>query len=84
MQKRSLGNSKLEVSELGLGCMRMSFGDSPIGDKQEMIAFIHAAVERAITFFDGYWRQALAVATAAQTTTGFRRIERAMRRADQV
>ena len=46
MQKRKLGNSNLEVSALGLGCMRMSYGDSPIGDKQEMIAFLHAAVER--------------------------------------
>jgi aryl-alcohol dehydrogenase-like predicted oxidoreductase len=52
MQTRTLGNSNLEVSALGLGCMRMSFGDSPIGDKQEMIAFLHAAVERGITFFD--------------------------------
>jgi aryl-alcohol dehydrogenase-like predicted oxidoreductase len=52
MQKRKLGNSGLEVSTLGLGCMRMSFGDRPIGDKQEMIAFLHAAVERGITFFD--------------------------------
>lgn len=52
MQKRKLGNSGLEVSALGLGCMRMSFGDAPIGDKQEMIAFLHAAVERGITFFD--------------------------------
>jgi aryl-alcohol dehydrogenase-like predicted oxidoreductase len=52
MQTRKLGNSNLEVSALGLGCMRMSFGDSPIGDKQEMIAFLHAAVDRGITFFD--------------------------------
>jgi aryl-alcohol dehydrogenase-like predicted oxidoreductase len=52
MQKRTLGNSKLEVSALGLGCMRMTHGDAPIGDKQEMISFIHAAVERGITFFD--------------------------------
>src|SRR5512146_1712782 len=52
MQKRKLGSSNLQVSALGLGCMRMSFGDSPIGDKQEMIAFLHAAVERGITFFD--------------------------------
>jgi len=52
MLKRRLGNSNLEVSALGLGCMRMSFGDRPIGDKQEMISFIHAAVERGITFFD--------------------------------
>lgn len=51
MQKRKLGNN-LEVSALGLGCMRMSYGDSPIGDKQEMISFLHAAVERGVTFFD--------------------------------
>jgi aryl-alcohol dehydrogenase-like predicted oxidoreductase len=52
MQKRKLGNSKLEVSALGLGCMPMTFGDAPIGDKQEMIAFLHAAVDCGITFFD--------------------------------
>ena len=51
MQKRTLGNSGLEVSALGLGCMRMSFGDKPT-DKQEMIHFLHAAVDRGITFFD--------------------------------
>jgi aryl-alcohol dehydrogenase-like predicted oxidoreductase len=51
MQTRKLGNSGLEVSALGLGCMRMSFGDTPT-DKQEMIAFLHAAVDRGITFFD--------------------------------
>lgn len=51
MQKRTLGNSGLEVSALGLGCMRMSFGDTPT-DKQEMIAFLHKAVERGVTFFD--------------------------------
>ncbi len=52
MQKRKLGKSGLEVSALGLGCMRMTFGDSPVGTKQEMISFLHAAVERGITFFD--------------------------------
>ena len=51
MQKRTLGKSGLEVSALGLGCMRMSFGDTPT-DKQEMIAFLHAAVDHGITFFD--------------------------------
>ena len=51
MQKRKLGNSNLEVSALGLGCMRMSFGDRPT-DKQEMISFLHTAVDRGITFFD--------------------------------
>jgi aryl-alcohol dehydrogenase-like predicted oxidoreductase len=52
MEKRTLGKNHLEVSSLGLGCMRMSFGDRPIGDRQEMISFLHAAVERGITFFD--------------------------------
>src|SRR5512135_3032369 len=52
MQKRILGKSGLEVSALGLGCMRMSHDESPIPDKQEMISFLHTAVERGITFFD--------------------------------
>jgi aryl-alcohol dehydrogenase-like predicted oxidoreductase len=52
MQKRSLGNSGLEVSALGLGCMRMSHDEYPIPDKQGMIAFLHKAVDRGITFFD--------------------------------
>jgi aryl-alcohol dehydrogenase-like predicted oxidoreductase len=52
MEKRRLGNSNLEVSALGLGCMRMSFGDRPVGDRQEMISFLHSAVDRGITFFD--------------------------------
>jgi aryl-alcohol dehydrogenase-like predicted oxidoreductase len=52
MQKRKLGNSNWEVSTLGLGCMRMSHDESPIPDKQEMISFIHTAVDRGITFFD--------------------------------
>jgi aryl-alcohol dehydrogenase-like predicted oxidoreductase len=51
MQQRVLGNN-LGVSALGLGCMRMSFGDAPIGDKRAMIAFLRTAVERGITFFD--------------------------------
>lgn len=51
MQLRKLGSSGLEVSALGLGCMRMSFGDTPT-DKQEMIDFLHAAVDRGVTFFD--------------------------------
>jgi aryl-alcohol dehydrogenase-like predicted oxidoreductase len=51
MQQRKLGKSNLEVSALGLGCMRMNFGDTPT-DQQEMIAFLHKAVERGITFFD--------------------------------
>jgi len=52
MQKRKLGNSGLEVSALGLGCMGMSSGYGPAGDKQEMISLLRAAVERGITFFD--------------------------------
>src|SRR5512136_2365952 len=51
MQTRTLGNSGLEVSALGLGCMRMSFGDTPV-EKQDMITFLHKAVERGVTFFD--------------------------------
>ncbi len=51
MEKRRLGASGLEVSALGLGCMRMSFGDRP-ADTQEMIGFIRRAVERGVTFFD--------------------------------
>src|SRR5213596_1644040 len=52
MQKRKLGKSNLEVSALGLGCMGMSFGFGPPGDKQEMIALIRSAAERGVTFFD--------------------------------
>jgi len=52
MQKRKLGNSNLEVSALGLGCMGMSFSYGPPKDKQEMIALIRTAVDRGITFFD--------------------------------
>jgi len=52
MQKRKLGNSNLEVSALGLGCMGMSFSYGPPKDKQEMISLLHAAVDRGITFFD--------------------------------
>src|SRR5712692_1765262 len=52
MQKRKLGNSNLEVSALGLGCMSMSGGYSLSPDRQEMIALIRAAVERGVTFFD--------------------------------
>jgi aryl-alcohol dehydrogenase-like predicted oxidoreductase len=52
MQKRKLGNKGLEVSALGLGCMGMSFGYGPAGDKREMIAVMRAAVEQGVTFFD--------------------------------
>lgn len=52
METRVLGHRKLEVSALGLGCMRMTHGDTPIGTRQEMIEFLHTAVDRGITFFD--------------------------------
>ena len=52
MQKRTLGKSNLEVSSLGFGCMGMSSGYGPAGEKQAMIAVIRAAVENGVTFFD--------------------------------
>src|SRR6478735_950812 len=52
MQKRKLGNSGLEISAIGLGCMGMSFGLGPAADKKEMITLIRKAVERGVTFFD--------------------------------
>jgi aryl-alcohol dehydrogenase-like predicted oxidoreductase len=52
MQKRKLGNSTLEVSAIGLGCMGMSFSYGPPKDKKEMTALLQAAVERGVTFFD--------------------------------
>ena len=52
MQKRKLGKSNLEVSAIGLGCMRMTGGYGPVGTRQEMIAVIRGAVERGVTFFD--------------------------------
>jgi aryl-alcohol dehydrogenase-like predicted oxidoreductase len=52
MQKRKLGNSKLEVSAVGLGCMGMSFSYGPPKDKKEMTSLLRAAVERGVTFFD--------------------------------
>jgi len=52
MQKRKLGNSNLEVSAIGLGCMGMSFSYGPPRDKQEMTSLLRSAVERGVTFFD--------------------------------
>jgi aryl-alcohol dehydrogenase-like predicted oxidoreductase len=52
MQKRKLGNSNLEVSAIGLGCMGMSFGYGPPVDQQTGISLIRSAVERGVTFFD--------------------------------
>jgi aryl-alcohol dehydrogenase-like predicted oxidoreductase len=52
MQTRKLGTQGLEVSEIGLGCMGMSFSYGPPKDKQEMLSLLHAAVDRGIIFFD--------------------------------
>jgi aryl-alcohol dehydrogenase-like predicted oxidoreductase len=52
MQKRKLGNSNLEVSALGLGCMGLSFSYAPFPEKHEVIALLRAAVKRGVTFFD--------------------------------
>src|SRR5258708_37438288 len=52
MQKRKLGNSNLEVSAIGLGCMGMSYHRGPAPDRNAMIALIRKAVERGVTFFD--------------------------------
>ena len=52
MQQRTLGNSGLRVSAMGLGCMGMSFGYGPAADRKDMIGLIRAAVERGVTFFD--------------------------------
>jgi aryl-alcohol dehydrogenase-like predicted oxidoreductase len=52
MQKRTLGDSRLEVSAIGLGCMGMSQSYLPIPDRQEMIELTRTAVERGVTFFD--------------------------------
>ena len=52
MQKRKLGNSNLEVSEIGYGCMGLNFGYGPAADRQEAISLIRSAVQRGVTFFD--------------------------------
>ena len=52
MQMRRLGNSGLEVSALGLGCMGLSFGLGPAVEKSQGISLIRAAVDRGVTFFD--------------------------------
>jgi aryl-alcohol dehydrogenase-like predicted oxidoreductase len=52
MENRKLGNSNLEVSAIGLGCMGMSWSYGPTKDKKEMIALLRAALEKGITFFD--------------------------------
>src|SRR6185437_7496936 len=52
MQKRTLGNSSLEVSALGFGCMGLSANYGPPTEHQQGIELIRAAVERGVTFFD--------------------------------
>ncbi len=52
IEKRKLGNSGLEVSAIGLGCMGMSFAYGPSPDKKEMISMLHKAVDLGVTFFD--------------------------------
>ena len=52
MQKRKLGNSGLEVSAIGLGCMGLNYHRGPAPDRNEMIALVRAAVERGVTFYD--------------------------------
>ena len=52
MKKRNLGKSGLEVSEIGFGCMGMSFGYGPAKDEQEMVSVIRSAVDLGVTFFD--------------------------------
>src|SRR6266702_4453960 len=52
MQTREIGESHLEVSALGLGCMGMSWSYTPLPDRNEMISLLHAAVDRGVTFFD--------------------------------
>src|SRR5450755_314836 len=52
MQKRKLGNSGLEVSAIGLGCMGMTFSYVPFPEKKDMIVLMRKAVEQGVTFFD--------------------------------
>ena len=52
MNKRALGKNGLEVSEIGLGCMGLTFGYGPATDKQQAIALIRSAFDRGLTFFD--------------------------------
>lgn len=52
MYKRTLGNSNLEVSAMGLGCMGLSYGYGPATSKETAIQLIRAAYEQGVTFFD--------------------------------
>jgi aryl-alcohol dehydrogenase-like predicted oxidoreductase len=53
MQKRKLGNSGLEVSDIGYGAMGLSHGYGPTTDRQKAIAIVRAAAEKGVTFSDG-------------------------------
>jgi predicted aldo/keto reductase-like oxidoreductase len=66
MQLRKLGNSNLEVSAIGLGCMGLSYGYGPATEKQQANMLIRAAVERGVTFFDTAVPNARVVPTALQ------------------
>lgn len=52
MKKRKLGKSNLEVSEIGFGCMGLSFGFGPATERKDAVALIRGAFERGVTFFD--------------------------------
>jgi aryl-alcohol dehydrogenase-like predicted oxidoreductase len=52
VQKRRLGNSGLEVSAIGLGCMSLARAGDTAETKKEMIALLRTAVDRGVTFFD--------------------------------
>jgi aryl-alcohol dehydrogenase-like predicted oxidoreductase len=52
MEQRKLGNTGLEVSSIGLGCMNMSFGYGNVVDRNDMISLMHQAVDSGITLFD--------------------------------
>ncbi len=52
MKTRTLGNSGLEVSAIGFGCMGLNYHRGPAPDRAEMIALLRSAVERGVTFFD--------------------------------
>jgi len=52
MEKKKLGNSNLEVSAIGLGCMGLSFGYGPAVEREDGIKLIRSAVEKGVTFFD--------------------------------
>src|ERR1700761_5135495 len=52
MEKRKLGNSGLEVSALGLGCMGLNFSYGQPMEKKDAIALLRASVEKGVTFFD--------------------------------